>query len=67
MVEPGQLRRWIPDDAKDPGEVFMILQIIRPNPLDKNEVYVEFLNGVSAEWDELIWIEEWSEVISEGG
>ena len=70
MVKIGQLRRWVPNGYRNNafpnlGEVFLVTGFTEMT--SSGEKFVDYLMSGKACWDDLDWVEEYSEVISEAG
>jgi len=66
VVKAGQLRRWN-DDIPLPacrGRMFLVIGSFRAT-FDDDEVWVDYIMDSKRDWDDLEWVEERSEVISE--
>ena len=67
-VRAGQLRRWydnlpLPDYR---GRVFLVIGEFKAT-FDDNEIWVHYIIDGERDHDDLRWVEERSEVISEAG
>ena len=69
MVKIGQLRRWksllqIPVDfAENSSRIFLVHNVNPPN--QNGETFIGYIMDGKHHWDDIVWIEEYSEVISD--
>jgi len=70
VIKSGQLRRWIPGSHGNSaflniGEVFLVTGFTERGEV--GEKFVDYLMCGKPCWDDVDWVEKYSEVISEVG
>ena len=68
MIKIGQLRRWhddLPSALHEcSGKIFLVVGLFTATD---EETYVDYVMDDERDWDDIEWVEQGSEVISEEG